>query len=104
MMNKKKTLLILLENRDQYNRYRQECAVFTEYDHVICALTPHAVNVCEQEGISYFLPEDCYSQDDYYRHKDASESLIKDLIKRFNQYGVYASKDIDFPLELGNLI
>lgn len=101
-MNKKKTLLILLESRDQYNRYRQECALFTEYDHLICALTPHAVSVCEREGVSYFLPEDFYSQDDYYKYKDESESLIKDLVKRLNQYGNYASKDIGFPLELGN--
>lgn len=98
----KKTLLVLLENKEQYFRYKKEMPSFSDYEHVLCALTPFAVKICEDTGLSFIIPNDCFNAEEYYLAKEVSESLIKDLVERLNKYGVKMSKGMGFPMELGN--
>lgn len=103
MTTQKRKLLILIENESQCSEYIKYKGEFASFEHIIYALTPFAIRVCEKNNLSFFLPEDCFSEEDYYVCKTISEDKIKELVSLLNQYysGI-SQEDIGFPLEMGN--
>lgn len=96
-------IIILLEDLDQYNAFIKAQDEYKTYAKIFYALTPEAIHLCERENLPHILPEDCFSEIDYYNNKKISEENIKDLISILNQYCSEISlKKIGFGLEVGN--
>ncbi|MBI1911077.1 MAG: hypothetical protein HYS21_03670 [Deltaproteobacteria bacterium] len=97
-----KRLLILLENGIEYAEFRKVAGQYEGFQKTVCALTPFAVHYCENNGIPFILPEECFNGEDISYQED-SEALIKELVERLNEYCVSRSMEkIKFPLEIGN--
>ena len=86
MRNKRKKLLIFLENIEQYDKFHENTELYVDYDREFCALTPQALQLCVDNRLPFCLPEECYHQQDYFQHKDISERKIKHLVLHLNKY------------------
>ena len=99
---KEKTLLVLLENGAEYEEFRKAETGYGGYRLVVCALNPFAAHYCEQEGIPFIMPEECFTGDDA-AYQEESEARIKNLVELLNRYCSERSvKETGFPLEMGN--
>jgi hypothetical protein len=98
-----KKVLILLENESQYKEFLKYKKDYGDFLVVICALTPFAIHLCERENIPFVFPENCFTEEEYYRHREISEGKVKKLVSLLNQYSsAMTQKKIGFSLELGN--
>jgi hypothetical protein len=95
--------LVLLENEDQYVVFCETQKHHTEHDYLFCPLTVKAILLCEAKDLPYVLPENCFSEKEYYQYKEASENYVKDLILKINHhYAPISIEKIGFELEIGN--
>ena len=103
MAGRKKKVLILLENEQQYKEYVRRRDEFADWEQVICALTPLAMYYCEMEKLPFILPEKCFSEEEYYINKKISEERIKKLISLLNEWSSALSHEqVGFATEIGN--
>lgn len=98
----RENLLVLLEDRGQFLEYEKAMPDYASFRHAILALTPQAIEICASRGLKFITPEECFSEEEYYRQKKASEKEIQGMVYALDyHYARLSEGEIGFPLEMG---
>ncbi|MBE7414479.1 MAG: hypothetical protein HS130_04290 [Deltaproteobacteria bacterium] len=98
----RENLLVLLEDKGQFLEYEKAGPEYASLRHAILALTPQAIEICASRGLKFITPEECFSEEEYYRQKKVSEKEIQGMVSALDRrYARLSEYEVGFPLEMG---